>query len=57
MAINIPENKAVGSASKKLPCVGLVDTSGSMSNDQAALVEGIRNLKQYMSNTYLLFWN
>ncbi len=49
MAITIPENKAIGSATKKLPCVILVDTSGSMTKDQAKLVEGLKEMKKYLS--------
>ena len=50
MAIRIPENKAVGSATKKLPCVILVDTSGSMVDDQPKLVNGLNELKNYLVN-------
>ena len=50
MAIRIPENKAVGSATKKLPCVILVDTSGSMTHDADKLASGMSELKDYLVN-------
>jgi uncharacterized protein YegL len=49
MSINIPENKSISSATKKLPCVILIDTSGSMSADQQKLVNGMEELKKYLS--------
>ena len=50
MSINIPENKSISSATKKLPCVILIDTSGSMSADQQKLVNGMEELKKYLSD-------
>lgn len=50
MSINIPENKAVCSASKKLPCVILVDTSSSMCEDQNSLISGLKELKDSIVN-------
>ena len=40
MSINIPENKSISSATKKLPCVILIDTSGSMSDREIGMALG-----------------
>lgn len=50
MSINIPENKSISSATKKLPCVILIDTSGSMSADQQKLVDGMKELKNFLTD-------